>query len=66
MSVAKIVEISATSTEGFDAAIREGISRADQTLKNMKSAWIKEQHVHIVDGELLYQVNMLITFVLSD
>ncbi len=66
MSVAKIVEISATSTKSFDDAIRCGLERVDKTLKNVKSAWIKEQHVRLVDGELEYQVNMLVTFVLED
>ncbi len=66
MSVAKIVEISATSTKSFDDAIRCGLERADKTLKNVKSAWIKEQHVRLVDGDLEYQVNMLVTFVLED
>ncbi len=66
MSVAKIVEISATSTVSFDDAIRIGIERADKTLKNVKSAWIKEQHVRVIEGGLEYQVNMLVTFVLAE
>jgi len=67
MSVAKVSEISATSTESFDDAIRQGLSRASKTLRNIKSAWIKEQHVRVVDGlPVEYQVNMAVTFVLDD
>lgn len=67
MSVAKVAEISSTSTKGFDEAISKGLSRASKTLRNIKSAWIKEQHVRVAKGKVVeYQVNMLVTFVLDD
>jgi flavin-binding protein dodecin len=67
MSIAKISEISATSSESFDDAIRQGIARANKTLRNIKRVWIKEQHVRVEDGRISeYQVNMAITFVLDD
>jgi dodecin len=67
MAVARVTEISATSNQSFEAAIREGIDRANKTLRNVKSAWIKEQTVRLEDGAIAeYQVNMLVTFVLDD
>jgi dodecin len=67
MSIAKISEISATSTKSFEDAIQQGITRATQTLRNVKSAWIKEQHVRVENGRTSeYQVNMMVTFVLED
>lgn len=66
-SVAKITELSATSPESFEDAIRIGIERANQTLRNVRSAWIKEQQVRISNGSISeYQVNMLVTFVIED
>ncbi len=66
MSVARVIEISATSPESFEAAIQEGIKRATQTLRHVKSAWVKEQRVEITDGQIsAYQVNLLVTFVLE-
>jgi dodecin len=66
MSVARITEISAKSPESFEAAIQEGIARATQTLRNVQSAWIKEQQINIEnDAVASYQVNMLVTFVLE-
>jgi flavin-binding protein dodecin len=67
MSVARIVEISATSEKSFEDAIQQGIARATKTLRQVKSAWIKEQEVEI-SGERIsrYKVNMLVTFVLDD
>ena len=66
-SVAKVSEISARSTKGFEDAIQTGIRRASKTLRNVHSAWVKEQRVEIRDGEITsYQVNRMITFTLDD
>jgi flavin-binding protein dodecin len=68
MSVAKVSEISATSTKSFEDAIQQGLSRAAKTLRNVRGAWIKEQHVRCdPSGKIAeYQVNMMVTFVLDD
>jgi flavin-binding protein dodecin len=67
MSVAKVSEISATSTKGFEDALKQGIARANKTLRNVRTAWVKEQQVHVTNGAITdYQVNMLVTFVIDD
>ena len=67
MSVAKVTEISSTSSKSFEDAIQQGIARAGKTIRNIRSAWIKEQHVRFSEGRINeYQVNMMITFVLDD
>jgi len=67
MSVAKVSEISATSTRSFEDAIKEGVARANKTLRHIQSAWIKEQQVRVKDGAVTeYQVNMMVTFVIDD
>jgi flavin-binding protein dodecin len=68
MAVAKVEEISATSTKGFEDAIKNGLARATKTLRGVRSAWIKEQHVRLGDdGQVAeYRVNMKITFILED
>ena len=67
MSVAKVSEISATSPTGFEDAIKEGIARANKTLRKVRSAWIKEQHVRVSDDAITeYQVNMMVTFIIDD
>ena len=67
MPVAKVEEISSTSTMSFEDAINQGLARAIKTLRNVRSAWLKEQHVRL-DGKKVveYQVNMAVTFVLDD
>ena len=67
MPVAKVSEISSTSTKSFEDAIQSGLARAHKTIRNIRSAWIKEQHVRVSKGKVVeYQVNMLVTFVLDD
>ena len=67
MSIARVVEISATSDKSFEDAMRKGVARATKTLRNVRSAWIKEQEVTIDNGEIVrFKVNMLVTFVLDD
>jgi flavin-binding protein dodecin len=67
MAVARVTEISSTSTKGFDDAIQQGIARATKTLRNVRSAWVKEQRVDIRNDQIAeYQVNLMVTFVLDD
>jgi len=66
MSIAKVTEISATSPRSFEDAIQQGLARVGETLRDVRSAWIKEQHVRCEKGRITeYQVNMMVTFVLE-
>ncbi len=66
-TVARVTEISAMSPDSFDDAIKVGVERASQTLRNITSAWVKEQRVDISGGAIVsYQVNLMVTFVLDD
>ena len=67
MSVAKVSEISAISSKSFEDALTQGIARANKTLRNVRSAWVKEQQVRVSNGSITeYQVNMMVTFVIDD
>lgn len=66
MTVAKVTELSSTSTRSFDDAIKRGLARASATLRGVRGAWIKEQQVRCNEGKIIeYQVNMMVTFVLE-
>jgi flavin-binding protein dodecin len=67
MSVASVPEISAVSPDGFEAAIREGIERATQTLRNIEGCWVKDMNVLMENNQIVgYKVNLAVTFVLED
>jgi hypothetical protein len=65
-SVARVIEISAQSNKSFEDAIDSGLARAEKTLRNVTSAWVKEQRVDVKKGKITgYQVNLLVTFILD-
>ena len=68
MTVAKVTEIKVSSPNSFDDAIQEGIARANKTLKNVKSAWVKDFEVTVNDkGQIAeYRILMKVTFILED
>ncbi|TAM57086.1 MAG: dodecin domain-containing protein [Chloroflexota bacterium] len=67
MTVARVTEISSSSEKSFEDAINTGLARASKTLRNVRSAWIKEQQVDVREGRIArYRVNMLVTFVLDE
>jgi flavin-binding protein dodecin len=66
MSVAKVIEVTASSREGFDEAVREGIAKSGESVRNIKGAWISEQKVDVEDGEIVaFRVTLKISFVVD-
>lgn len=66
-SVARVTEITASSSKGFDDAVAVGIARANKTLKNVRGAWVQDQKVVVEDGKIAsYRVTMKVTFVLAE
>ena len=65
-TVARVTEISATSDTSFEDAVKVGLDRVNETLRGVKSAWVKEQSVVVENGKVAaYRVNLLVTFVLE-
>ena len=66
MSVAKIIEISSESDTSFEDAIRQGIRRAGETVKNIKGAWVADQLVDVENNQIVkFRVHLKVTFVLE-
>jgi flavin-binding protein dodecin len=66
-SVAKVTELTAKSDKSFEDAIQTALKRAGKTIRNITSAWVKEQRVEVSQGRIsAYQVNLLVTFVLDE
>lgn len=66
MSVAKVIELSARSSESFEQAIQAAIDKAGETVNNIEGAWVKEQNVVVENGAITgYKVNLKITFVVD-
>jgi dodecin len=63
----RLTEIVGSSDEGVDAAIRNGITRAAQTLRHLDWFEVTEIRGQIVDGAIEHvQVGMKVGFRLED
>lgn len=66
MTIAKVTEITSSSSKSFEDAIEKGIKRAGKTIRGIQGAWIQDQKVVINDGKITeYRVNMKLSFVLD-
>lgn len=67
MSIAKVTEISASSTKSFEDAVEQGIKRAAKTIRNIQSAWVNEQKVLVdKDKPKEWRVNLKVSFLLEE
>jgi flavin-binding protein dodecin len=66
VSVAKIIELTSRSPESFEAACRDGVAKAGETIRNMQNAWVDGQEVVIENGKVTgYHVHLKITFLID-
>ena len=66
MSVAKTIEVTASSEKGFEDAIKQGVAKAAETLENITGAWVMDQSVKVKKGKVTeYTVRMKLTFILK-
>ena len=64
MAVAKVIEITSASSEGFEDAIRQGIAKASETVRDIKGAWVSQQTVKVENGTIVeYRTDLKISFV---
>lgn len=62
-SIAKIIELSADSESSFDDALKEGIEKAHESLRNVRSVWIKDHEVLVEGGRpKVYRLHLKVTF----
>jgi dodecin len=67
MSVAKVIEIIASSKKSFEDAVAQGVAKAADSLHDITGAWVKSQSVKVVNGKVTeYRVAMKVTFVLKE
>jgi flavin-binding protein dodecin len=66
MSVAKVVELTASSPTSFEDAVKNGIEKAAETLRNIQGAWVSEEKVDVEDGKIAaFRVTLRITFLVE-
>jgi len=67
MTVAKVIEISSSSSKGIEDAVKDGLKRAAKTINNIRGAWINDIKVVTDDSGKVseWRVNMRVNFVLD-
>lgn len=66
MAIARVIEITASSSRSFEDAVANGVSRASETLDLVKSAWVHDQEVRVGNGKIVeYRVKLKVTFMLK-
>lgn len=67
MSVAKVIEIIASSPKSFEDAVRQGVAKASESIQGISGAWVQDQSVVVEGGKVTaYRVALKLTFVLID
>ncbi len=63
MAVIKVLEIMSDSTVSWEDAVQQGIAKVSETVRNIRSAYVKEHSVTVENGRIRdYRVNLKITF----
>ena len=63
MSVAKIIEVVGSSTEGWEDAVRSAVSEACRTVRGVRGVDVQDWTASVEDGEIVeYKANVKIAF----
>lgn len=67
MSVAKVIEIIASSTKSFEDAVAQGVARTSESVDDITSAWVQDQSVKVKNGKISeFRVVLKVTFIIKD
>ena len=65
-TVAKVIELTSSSTKSIEDAIETGIKRADSTLDQIEGAWVQDIKCVVKNGKVIeWRINMKVTFLLK-
>jgi len=66
MSIVKVIEVLAQSSKGWEDAAEQALVEAQQSVRNIKSLYIKDLQADVEDGKITnYRINAKISFLLE-
>jgi flavin-binding protein dodecin len=67
MTVAKVIELNASSTKSMEDAVQTGLTKCAESVKNIKGAWVNEIKVVTGDDGSIkeWRVNLRVTFIVK-
>ena len=65
-TIAKVIELTSSSTVSIEDAVQSGVKRADESLDQVEGAWVQDIKCVVKNGKIAeWRVNMKVTFVLN-
>jgi flavin-binding protein dodecin len=52
MAIVKVIEVIASSPNGFDDAVRNAVAEASKSVRNIHSVWVQDMKAHVADGKI--------------
>lgn len=66
MSIVKVIEVIASSESSFDDAVKNALTEASKTVKNINSIYVENMKAHVKDNKIVsYGVNAKISFTIG-
>jgi flavin-binding protein dodecin len=66
MKPGEVADICGSSSKSFEDAIKAGLAKADRTLRNVRSLWMRRKSVTGESAACVYHVDMWVTFIGED
>lgn len=66
-TVAKVIEVSSSSSKGIEDAVQTGLSKVSTTVKNIRGAWVNDiKCITSPEGKITeWRVNMRVNFIVD-
>ena len=66
MSIAKVIEVIASSTKGIEDAVAQGVAKVSETVSDVEGVWVKDTKAIVRGGKITeWRVVLAITFVVK-
>ena len=67
MSVAKVIELTSSSSKSIEDAVQQGVAKADETINGIESVWVQDVKGVVKDGKVVeWRTNLKVTFLIKD
>lgn len=67
MAITKIIEVIAASDKSFDDAVKNALTEASKSVKNITSVYVKEMKANVENNKIVsYGVNAKVSFTVDD
>ncbi len=67
MAVVKVIELLSESSNGWEAAAQEAVTKASETINDIQSVYVENFQANVENGKIVnYRINAKISFVVGE